>query len=44
VHAENALATLPDLVIASRLEFEHHSAHSLNGAPGEWRISAVTST
>ena len=37
-------STLRDLVIGSGLEFEDRGAHDLKGVPGEWRISAVTST
>ncbi len=36
--------TLRDLVIGSGLEFEERGAHQLKGVPGEWHLSAVTST
>ena len=37
-------STLRDLVIGSGLEFEDRGAHVLKGVPGEWNLSAVTST
>jgi class 3 adenylate cyclase len=37
-------STLRDLVIGSGLEFEERGAHQLKGVPGEWQLSAVTST
>ena len=37
-------STLRDLVIGSGLEFEDRGAHALKGVPGEWHLSAVTST
>jgi class 3 adenylate cyclase len=37
-------STLRDLVIGSGLEFEERGAHQLKGVPGEWHLSAVTST
>ena len=37
-------STLRDLVIGSGLEFEDRGAHHLKGVPGEWHLSAVTST
>ena len=37
-------STLRDLVIGSGLEFEDRGAHQLKGVPGEWHLSAVTST
>ena len=37
-------STLRDLVIGSGLEFEDRGAHELKGVPGEWHLSAVTST
>ncbi len=37
-------STLRDLVIGSGLEFEERGAHRLKGVPGEWHLSAVTST
>ena len=37
-------STLRDLVIGSGLEFEDQGAHQLKGVPGEWHLSAVTST
>ncbi len=37
-------STLRDLVIGSGLEFEKRGAHQLKGVPGEWHLSAVTST
>ena len=37
-------STLRDLVIGSGLEFEDRGAHELKGVPGEWNLSAVTST
>ena len=33
-----------DLVIGSGLEFDERGAHQLKGVPGEWHLSAVTST
>ena len=37
-------STLRDLVIGSGLEFDDRGAHHLKGVPGEWHLSAVTST
>ena len=37
-------STLRDLVIGSGLEFEERGTHQLKGVPGEWHLSAVTST
>ena len=37
-------STLRDLVIGSGLEFDERGAHQLKGVPGEWHLSAVTST
>ena len=37
-------STLRDLVIGSGLEFEERGAYQLKGVPGEWHLSAVTST
>jgi class 3 adenylate cyclase len=37
-------STLRDLVIGSGLQFEERGAHQLKGVPGEWHLSAVTST
>ena len=37
-------STLRDLVIGSGLGFEERGAHQLKGVPGEWHLSAVTST
>ncbi len=37
-------STLRDLVIGSGFEFEERGAHELKGVPGEWHLSAVTST
>jgi class 3 adenylate cyclase len=37
-------STLRDLVIGSGLEFAERGAHQLKGVPGEWHLSAVTST
>ncbi len=37
-------STLRDLVIGSGIEFEERGAHQLKGVPGEWHLSAVTST
>jgi class 3 adenylate cyclase/pimeloyl-ACP methyl ester carboxylesterase len=37
-------STLRDLVIGSGIEFEDRGAHQLKGVPGEWHLSAVTST
>jgi len=37
-------STLRDLVIGSGLEFDDRGAHELKGVPGEWNLSAVTST
>ena len=37
-------STLRDLVIGSGVEFEDRGAHVLKGVPGEWNLSAVTST
>ena len=37
-------STLRDLVIGSGLEFDHRGVHELKGVPGEWHLSAVTST
>ena len=36
-------STLRDLVIGSGLEFEDRGDHTLEGVPGEWRLSAVAS-
>ena len=35
-------STVKDLVVGSRLEFADRGTHSLRGAPGEWRLYAVT--
>ena len=37
-------STLRDLVIGSGLEFDERGTHQLKGVPGEWHLSAVTST
>ena len=37
-------STLRDLVIGSGLEFEDRGSYELKGVPGEWHLSAVTST
>jgi class 3 adenylate cyclase len=37
-------STLRDLVIGSGREFDERGAHQLKGVPGEWHLSAVTST
>jgi class 3 adenylate cyclase len=37
-------STLRDLVIGSGLEFEERGTHQLKGVPGEWHLSAVTSS
>ena len=37
-------STLRDLVIGSGLEFEDRGVHTLKGVPGEWHLSAVTSS
>jgi class 3 adenylate cyclase len=37
-------STLRDLVIGSGLEFEERGSYELKGVPGEWHLSAVTST
>ena len=37
-------STLRDLVIGSGLEFDERGDHQLKGVPGEWHLSAVTST
>src|SRR5258705_11341099 len=37
-------STLRDLVVGSGVGFEERGAHQLKGVPGEWHLSAVTST